>query len=674
MGTVSNSLASSLVTTSGSNSSSSSSNYFMGASSYSKDFQAVIDRAVAIASLPINLLTAQQTALTTQSTDLKNLDTQFTKLQAAVQGIGTALGGSAFQSTISDTSAVSASIGDGAVEGDYTIDVTSIGAYAKSLTTQTWNSAPDPSGNPATYTLMAGGKSYSFTAADNSAATVASAINSQYSNLVQALAVNVGSADIPDWRISLKSARLGPMNLDIQGPPPGLQQQQSLVDGHATSQTAAAWNSALDHPGGKPATYNLTIGGKSYTLTPSDNNIQTVVNTINNSLYGSQVTAAVVNVAQGGDPADNRIQLTSRSTGAMNLDLERQPPGIQQQQALNNGFAVSRTAGTWDSTPDPLGNPTTYRLLVGSKTYSITPSDNHAQTVADAINTQYGSLVEAQVVTGPGGDSDQRIQLTGIHAGAMNLDLQKTASLQHTQVGGTLATYEVVNSGKTVSSNTRSVSVAPGVTLTLLGQSDGPVDVTVTRSTSALNTALSTFADTYNATVDLVAAQRGQSAGSLQGQSILSSLSRALSSISTYSSSGGAISGLNGLGLDLGKDGHFTYNAFGLMSADLSNSTGVTAFLGSAAGGGFLKAVTDALNNLEDPNNGLLKLSETDTQSRLTALGANISDRQAKVDQLRVHLQNQMAAADALIATMQQQYSYLTSMFQAQQTADQMYK
>jgi flagellar capping protein FliD len=282
--------------------------------------------------------------------------------------------------------------------------------------------------------------------------------------------------------------------------------------------------------------------------------------------------------------------------------------------------------------------------------------------------------VNAAVVNGPGGNSDPRIQLTSTTTGAVTLDLRKAASLQHTQVGGTLATYEVLNSGKSVSSNTRTVNIAQGVTLSLLGQSNGPLDVTVTRSTTALTSALSAFSDAYNATLDLVNAQRGKSAGSLAGQSILSSLSGSLSGIATYGSSQGAINTLEALGLKLGTDGHFTWNAGVLLGTEFTNSTGVSAFLGSVTGGGFLKAATDALNNLEDPTSGLLKLSETNLQSQETALATNISNRQAQVDQLRLHLQDQMSAADALIASMQQQYSYLTSVFQAQQTADQLYK
>src|SRR5262249_49118717 len=107
---------------------------------------------------------------------------------------------------------------------------------------------------------------------------------------------------------------------------------------------------------------------------------------------------------------------------------------------------------------------------------------------------------------------------------------------------------------------------------------------------------------------------------------------------------------------------------------DFTSSTGVSSFLGSATGGGFLKAATDALSNLEDSNKGLLKQAETDTQSRLASLAADISNRTDKVNQLRVTLQTGMSAADAMIASMQQQYSYLSSMFAAQQTADQMYQ
>jgi flagellar capping protein FliD len=77
---------------------------------------------------------------------------------------------------------------------------------------------------------------------------------------------------------------------------------------------------------------------------------------------------------------------------------------------------------------------------------------------------------------------------------------------------------------------------------------------------------------------------------------------------------------------------------------------------------------------VEDPTTGLLKTTETDTKSQIANLGTTIAAKQAKVDAMQLQMQNQMAAADALVASMEQQYNYLSGLFQAQQTADQMYK
>jgi flagellar hook-associated protein 2 len=574
MGSISNSLSSLVnpITTSGSSSntsSSSSSNatgIFTGTSAYSQDFQNVINRAVAIASLPINLLTNQQTALTNQSNELGTLDTLFNTLQTAVQGIDSAMSGSSFQADYSNANVASATLGDGAAEGVYSIGVSGIGAYAATLSANTWNAAPASGGGGSPYTLVVGAQEYTFTPADNSAQTVASTINAQYGNLVHATAVNVGSAAAPDYRISLQSTTLGPMNLDLVQIPSG-----------------ATANSVLASP-----------------------------------------------------------------------------------------------STTWSDTPDAAGSRSMYTLVVGSSTYQFTPADNTAATVASTINAQFGSLVQATVAGTPG-QPGYGVSLSSTAQGSSpSLDLQKATAVsyqnvQNPQTTGALAVY-TIDGGPPVTSNSRSVTVSNGVTLNLEGT--GTTDVTVTRSTSALSTALSSFADAYNAVVDELAKQRGQSAGPLQGQSILAILSQTLSNISTYNDASGQINGLASLGLsfDPSNNGHLEFNALTLMGTDFSNSAGVASFLGSAIGSGFLKAATDALNSLEDPTAGLLKTAESDLTTQITNIGNQITTKQNQVDQLQTTLTSQMAAADALIASMEQQYSYLSNMFQAQQTADQMYK
>jgi flagellar hook-associated protein 2 len=442
---------------------STTSSVFSGNSRYSADFQAVIDRTVAIASLPISQLNAQKTALSDQTTAMTGLDGKFNAVQGALDKITAAVGGSAFDASVSDSTKLSVTLGDGAQEGNYSVEVVDPGAYASSLSTATWVAAP---GAPKPYSISISGVQHQVFAQDNTAAGVASAINTQFGDQVRAIVVNVGSAQTPDYRLSLQATKLG-------------------------------------------------------------------------------------NVA-----------------------------------------------------PD---------LLDGG------------------------------------------------------------SSLQTQQTPGTLAQYIVNGSGNTVSSTTRSVSIANGVNVSLEAASSGPVNITVTRSTATLSSALDAFATAYNAAVDEVDKQHGTANGALAGQSLVSGLSRILSDISTYDQSGSGVGGLGGLGLDLDKTGHLTFNSFKLLASDLTNSAGVTAFLGSTSGGGFLKLATTSLQSVMGVGTGLLPSAEANITEQSAHIDSTIADSQARVDQMKTRLQAQMAASDALIATMEQQYNYLTGLFASQLAADKQY-
>jgi flagellar hook-associated protein 2 len=645
----------------------SSGSTFTGSSAYSADFQNVVNRAVAIASLPITMLTNHQSDLTGQQTEMQTLDTKFSTLQTAIQGISSAISGSSFQTTVSAPTIVAATTSDGAAEGVYSILVSSIGSYATSLSGKSWNATAGAS-NPTTYTLQVGNQSFSLTAADNSASTVAAAINAQFGNMVQATNVNVGSSAVPDYRLSLKSVTLGPIALDLRQAPSGIDSttlQTQSSPGFAASQTSQTWDSS-----GAAQPYTLTLGTNTYSVTAADNSAASVAAAINSS-YGSQVQATVVDLGTS-TAHDYRISLQSLTSGAMTLDLNSTTSGsLQTQQAA----ATSRSTATWNAAADASGSPNVYALTIGASQLTFTAADNSAATVAAAINSNYGSQVQATVINlGTTGTPDYRISLQDKTGAGQSMNLNKTGiSLQGQQIAGSLAQYQVDGSGTTVSSNTRDVNVSTGVTLSLLATSAAPVDVTVSRSTAALSSALSTFTDAFNAAVVEVSKQRGQGAGSLHGQSLVFSLQQTLSSLSTFAGSGGQINSLNDLGLTLGTNGQLTYTAFTLLGADLSNSAGVTSFMGTATGGGFLKLATDALNGLEDTTTGLFKISETDLQSQVTEVGTTIAAKQLKVSEMQTNLQNQMAASDALISSLEQQSNYLNSMFTAQQTASNSY-
>jgi flagellar hook-associated protein 2 len=694
--TSSNSSANSTTGSSSSSSSSGSSSsatnttgIFTGTSAYSQDLQNVISRAVAIASMPISLLTNQQNAISAQSNELTTLNTDFTALQTAITGISTAMGGASYQSTSSAPAAVTATLGAGATEGVYNITVNSVGAAATSLSTAGWSQTSTlTSGQTATYGLVVGNQEYSVTTSDNSAQGVAAAIQHQYGNLVSALAVNVGGSETC---ISLQGTTLGAAKLNIlqvpsSATPTSLQTPNTA--GYAVSQTTTTWSSGA-------GTYNLVVNGNSYSLSPTTNSAQDVARAINitAAAQGLNVNAAVVNVGTSSNP-DNRIELAGTTAAVTSVNIQN-ASGTNLQTA-----ATSLTTNTWNTTADAAGTQSLYTLDVGANTYNFTVGGdnsttnvNSAQNVAAAINSQFGTMVNATVVDlGTGGNHDCRIALQDETGTNPTLNIQQTTatSLQTQQVGGAPASYSL-DGAASATSDTASINVATGVTLNLLGTNANtagtpqPVSVTVTQSSSAISTALSTFANAYNTCVDEIDNQRGQSAGPLQGTSILSELSQTLSSLSTYGSSSGSINTLHDLGLDFDVNGqHLIYTPLNFMQNSFSNSAGIDAFLGSApdngaisgvvsAGSGFLGLATNALIALEDPTAGLLKNAETDLTSQITDIGTQISTKQAQVDTLQTTLTAQMAAADAAIATMEQQYSYLSSMLAAQQTANQQY-
>jgi flagellar hook-associated protein 2 len=429
---------------------------FNGTSRYSQDFQAVLQRTVAIASLPITQLNEQKTQVADRSTALSGLDTKFQALAAAVTGIENAFGWASYQATVSDPTKLSVTLGDGAVGGNYSVNITQAGAYATSITQASW------AANSGSYQLSLNGTLHDLTPADSSAGAVAAAINAAYGDQVRATVINVGSADVPDYRISLQGTRM---------------------------------------------------------------------------------------------------------------------------EAL---------------APDILFN---------------------------------------------------------------------SSSLQDQTVTGQTVQYVIDNSSHTGESSSPNLTIATGLTVNLASGTTGAVTIQITRSPSALGNALANFANAYNAAVDELNKQHGSSAGALSGDSVVDELSQALRTLSTYSSPSGDLFGLNALGLDLGSDGHLTFDSAVFNNAATADPAGVDVFFGSATTGGFLKLASDTMNLVQQTGSGILPSAESLAQTESADLDARIAQEQTRVDFLQQQLQERMAAADALVASMEQQYTYITGMFQAMQEA-----
>jgi flagellar capping protein FliD len=180
----------------------------------------------------------------------------------------------------------------------------------------------------------------------------------------------------------------------------------------------------------------------------------------------------------------------------------------------------------------------------------------------------------------------------------------------------------------------------------------------------------------YNGAADELAKHRGESAGALAGQSIVSSAAAALRQLSAYATGTGTIDSLTALGLEFDAEGRLSFDTTAFSTATTGRFAALSAFLGNSGsqGNGFLKVATDTLNGLQDVTSGLVKTSISSLKTQISRQDSAIGDAQERIDLLQKNLMNQMAAADALIAGLEQKSGYMGTLFESMRLASQTYK
>ncbi len=197
-----------------------SSTIFNGTSRYSTDFQSVVDRTVAIASLSLTALTNDKSKLAAQSTALASVGSVFSGLQTAINNLSSAATAGSLQTSVSDGSILSAVASAGAFDGAYTLEVTGLGSYTNALAKDGLTRVTEPStqnvSSATSFTLNIDGAPTTITPAAANLNSLVSAINAQSSTLnIQASIVNVGNSDAPDYRLSLQATKLGPKSITL---------------------------------------------------------------------------------------------------------------------------------------------------------------------------------------------------------------------------------------------------------------------------------------------------------------------------------------------------------------------------------------------------------------------------------------------------------------------------
>jgi len=305
----------------------------------------------------------------------------------------------------------------------------------------------------------------------------------------------------------------------------------------------------------------------------------------------------------------------------------------------------------------------TLTLTVGGTPVTITPTDQTLSGLADAINSSGANVTATIVNLGSPAAPDYKLSLQSTKLGDIAIQLNDGAQdLLGTLATGSQAQYQLNGQPATpISSDSRTVTIAPGLTVDLLQAGDS--NVVVSNSGSAQSNALSSFVAAYNAAVDELGANRGQGGGPLVGDPLIFTLAQSLRNISGFSGGTGSVQNLTDLGITFDKTGHLSFDQSVFESVSAAHPSDVSAFLGSASTVGFLKAATDAVNTLEDPVTGIIQTTMASAQTAFNNQNQKIADEQARIDSLTTSLTAKMSAADALIANLEQQATYFTNLF-----------
>lgn len=392
----------------------------------------------------------------------------------------------------------------------------------------------------------------------------------------------------------------------------------------------------------------------------------TALTSLNTLFAALQSTISNINSAAGNvvssSVSDSSVLSASTSAGAL--------PGAYTIQVTDPGiFASALSKNSLTTVTDPttqnISAASSFTLTVNGVNQGITPAANNLNALASAINADTSAGVQATIVNvGPPSAPDYRLSLQSNALGNVTIQLNDGSNLLTPLTTGTLAQYQVNGSPATpIQSNSRSVTVAPGVTVQLLKA--GSSTVTVSQTASSIISALSSFVTSYNATVDELNKNFGQSPGPLNGQSIVFDLKSSLHDLANYTGGVGKFTSLTDLGLSFDTSGHLNFDATSLSSATGATMSDLSSFLGSSTSGGFLQFATNQLSAIEDPTSGIISTTINSVANEITNENQLISNQQVYINQLQTSLQAKMSAADAAIASIESQVSFFTGLFQS---------
>jgi flagellar hook-associated protein 2 len=249
-----------------------------------------------------------------------------------------------------------------------------------------------------------------------------------------------------------------------------------------------------------------------------------------------------------------------------------------------------------------------------------------------------------------------------IDTGGLSLGLSTVTEGQDALLS--INSFGSVNFLRASSSNTFT-NAAQGLDVTVKEPGEEPAEVTITRDTAAIESALNGFVSTYNTFVsaaaeltkfDLAANQKGV----LQGSGTVLRVSDRLDRLVTrrISSSTSSVQSLLDLGIRFDTGGKLTFDLEVFQSAIETDAEAVTDFF-LTNNSGFADIADEVLDSLTDTFNGTFAIERKSLENNINTLTTRVEEIDAVLEVRRVRLLQEFIQTESILGTLTSQQQAL---------------
>lgn len=655
---------------------------FTGVSQFSDDLQKILDRAVKIASLPIQRLQLDQANLLSQKKALGDLEGVVSDLTSSLSSLGILGATGAIAASTSNASVATVRVTGTPEALNYTLSVTSAATAAQASTALALadNDTTAPRAN-GLYKLTVGSNVDDFdlraTGSGRTAGTTGSATPSPPASVTVTFAnglsgsitANLNSFFVGASDVSGASAgdtvtvnfvsSDGSINTSIT--------TDALAGGEDATALATLLNSKITANADLNGKVSFSASGGKLKLIESDTFGKGFSFTSSNT--GTVTTGLAGGGTIGGESAQEIADALNAQVAA-NSTLNAAGVSFVVSSGQVKATAAAGKLFTFTATDSAQG--TGFVSGLAGKTRVVGYS-NTLSGLRDYINSRESTLgVHATVINTSSDPANAKYDLSLVAdaTGSKTLTLLDSTGTDLLPAADTLGANAVfsINGGSTVTNSSNTITgLVPGLNLTIVGATapGSTINITVSKDRSAVASALGDFVSKYNAALNKVNAQIGKDAGVLSGSIVVRQIHGALRGITGFAGSSGSVLSIAALGLELDKNGKLSFNSTTFNALNDAQFNDAVSFLGNTTSG-FAGNARSLMSQISDPVTGAIQNAQNFFDASDKRITQSIADKQERVKLLQTSLTAELGRADNLLSRLESQQNLLTSLFQEQ--------